>query len=535
MSGNLLLHLGGDAAEARQRLESAVDGAPVDTVALSDLRRERQRIAGCATLGVVGDPPEDEIGYGFVPLVAALARPHRVALVGTKDQPPRFEPHGAFVRRSLPAAIAQLGLSGGAIGVQRVLSRRLQAVTPARPPAGAALRKLLYVRPLVGIPAAFGGSVTHTHEVIRAIGQMGVGVRAHTTDALIAGLTPGDGSPVNWQFTRVPRVLRGVPASAGLGGDAALVKAAFRDAGPADAIYQRHTRFSLVGALLARLVGRPFILEYNGSEAFFGSHWQPTPFAAQLLACEDASLAAATVIVVVADVERRLLIERGVDPTRILVNPNGVDADRFKPGSGRATRRSLGFDDHHLVIGFLGSFGPWHGAPLLTESFVALSDSHPEARLLLMGDGPEKTRARDILADAGLLDRAVFTGRVGPATVPQHLDSCDVLASPHVPLPGGTEFFGSPTKLFEYMAAGRSIAATRLGQIGDVLEDGSTALLSTPGSVEEFTESLRRLADTPDLRERLGEHARRAAQERHSWRLNAQRVAEAYTAAAEAR
>lgn len=536
MSDTVLLHLGGDAPERRRKLERVL-GRHVDVIRLSEVRSARRRLGAYTTMGVVGDPPEDEIGYGFAPIVAAVTRPHRVALVTGDSGTARVQGRTRFLRDELPGAVGQLVASVTAIGVQRLLARRLASLPPIPPPVGSRLRRLLYVRPLVGIPVAFGGSVTHTQEVIRALEQIGVAVEAHTTDPLIAGgTTLGGPEPATpWRLARVPRCLRGVPASVGLGGDLSLAARAVRGARGADAVYQRHTRFSLAGALIARLARRPFILEYNGSEAFFGSHWQPTPFAAQLVACEDAALASATLIVVVAEVERNLLVERGIDPARILVNPNGVDADRFRAGSGRELRRELGFGDDDVVIGFLGSFGPWHGAPLLAEAFTELSRSHPASRLLLVGEGAEKDRVRQILDAASLSDRVFFAGRVPPAAVPRYLDACDVLASPHVPLPGGTDFFGSPTKLFEYMASGRAIAATRLGQIGDVLDDERTALLATPGDRDEFTQILRRLVDDPDLRARLGEAARETAIARHSWRLNAQRVVDAFAKAAETR
>ena len=108
------------------------------------------------------------------------------------------------------------------------------------------------------------------------------------------------------------------------------------------------------------------------------------------------------------------------------------------------------------------------------------------------------------------------------------LDACDVLASPHVPLPGGEEFFGSPTKLFEYMAAARPIVASRLGQIGDVLEDGRTALLVAPGSVEELGQAILRLLRDRELRDRLAHGARQAAITHHSWDRSVGEVVRGY-------
>ena len=93
-----------------------------------------------------------------------------------------------------------------------------------------------------------------------------------------------------------------------------------------------------------------------------------------------------------------------------------------------------------------------------------------------------------------------------------------------MPLEDGSDFFGSPTKLFEYMAMGKGIVASRLGQIGDVLVDDETALLVEPGNAGELTNAILRLANSAELRERLGAAARRAAVERHTWKQNAQRV-----------
>jgi len=92
--------------------------------------------------------------------------------------------------------------------------------------------------------------------------------------------------------------------------------------------------------------------------------------------------------------------------------------------------------------------------------------------------------------------------------------------------PDGTRFFGSPTKLFEYMAMGRGIVASRLEQIGDVLEDGATALLVPPGDDAALARAVVRLVDDAALRARLGAAARERALERHTWTANVRGVVE---------
>ena len=112
--------------------------------------------------------------------------------------------------------------------------------------------------------------------------------------------------------------------------------------------------------------------------------------------------------------------------------------------------------------------------------------------------------------------------------MPALLDACDILIAPHVPLADGSDFFGSPTKIFEYMAMGKAIVASRLGQIGEVLSHEETALLVEPGNVNELAAAIGRLVESDALRERLGPAARDAAVKNHTWGHNARRVLEAY-------
>jgi glycosyltransferase involved in cell wall biosynthesis len=128
-----------------------------------------------------------------------------------------------------------------------------------------------------------------------------------------------------------------------------------------------------------------------------------------------------------------------------------------------------------------------------------------------------------------------FAGLVDQGDGPQHLAACDILASPHVPNADGTPFFGSPTKLFEYMAVGRAIVASDLDQIGDVLKHGTTALLVPPGDPRTLAAGLSRLIDDEQLRAALGAAARREAVAHHTWRAHVRRTIAALDARLETR
>ena len=185
-------------------------------------------------------------------------------------------------------------------------------------------------------------------------------------------------------------------------------------------------------------------------------------------------------------------------------------------------RTQLGIPLDVPVIGFIGSLGLWHGVEVLIEAFDRLLRGHPDIaardpRLLIIGDGDRMPMVRALIAKLGLADRINLTGVVPQAEGVRFLASSDILVSPHVPNPDGSPFFGSPTKIFEYMALQRPIAASRLGQLGALLDHGRTALLTEPGNPDDLAEAIATLLRQPDLAEKLARAARREAVERHSW------------------
>jgi glycosyltransferase involved in cell wall biosynthesis len=524
----LLVPLGSHGA-ARATLDRLGKDGTVATLRLPMLgtHEGKKMLAGRYDRVVItGSPPTAEVGFGLATLIVPVVRARHVFLVNENTGETTVRTAVGFLPRSIPRALYQLAASAAAVPVQALAAGFLEQghgrSRPARP-----LRRMLYLRPTVGSGASFGGSVTHAHELIRAWRQLEIDVVPMTTDDAIAATAAEDPDPpCRWRVLNVGTSLNALPASAAVADDLALVRGGIRT--HPDVIYQRHARFSLCGAVLARMTRRPFFLEYNASEEFTGKYWNRTPLTRQLARCERAVLSTASRIFVVSEVGRRELINRGITPERIILNPNGVSPDRFARGGGTAVRRDEALSSEDIVVGFVGTFGPWHGAPLLARVFSRLYRDLPRLRILFVGDGPELEKTREEIRMSGADGAARFVGRVHPSDIPRYLDACDILVSPQVPLPDGIEFFGSPTKLFEYMASGKGIVASRLGQIGEVLEHGRTALLIEPGDETELSAAVSELADAPEFRSRLGAAARERARERHTWAASARRVVEAY-------
>jgi glycosyltransferase involved in cell wall biosynthesis len=304
--------------------------------------------------------------------------------------------------------------------------------------------------------------------------------------------------------------------------------------------YQRHGKFLFAGALLSRWLGIPLVLEYNASEESMAKLWDPTRFFPWLRLCEKVSVRAASLIVVVSNPLKQELMEAGVPAEQILVNPNAVDPERFHPGCGGAKlREELGFRPTDIVVCFVGTFSYWHGIAILEQAIQALLEDTPTAgeslKFLLVGDGLLAPQVRNALEPHVRQKSVIFTGTIPHQAVRTYLDAADILVSPHVPMPDGRPFFGSPTKLFEYMAMGKAIAASALNQIADVLEHGRTALLVKPGDCGELVEAIQRLAADAGLRAELGRNARETALARHTWRQNAKRVLAYYEDSGRAR
>jgi len=224
------------------------------------------------------------------------------------------------------------------------------------------------------------------------------------------------------------------------------------------------------------------------------------------------------------------LLQREIPEHKVVINPNAVNPAVFHPDcGGLQVRDDLGLKTTHIMVGFVGTFSYWHGIEVLQHAIqLLLQDGETDPvlrrlRFVLVGEGSLYNETRHTLErDGG--DRVLFTGLLPHQRIPAYLDAADILLSPHVPMPDGRPFFGSPTKIFEYMAMAKAIIASDLDQLSEMLQHRRSAWLVQPGNARELASAIVLLARDPELRYELGQNARASALSQHTWQQNASRV-----------
>ncbi|MER6369474.1 glycosyltransferase [Streptomyces mirabilis] len=283
-------------------------------------------------------------------------------------------------------------------------------------------------------------------------------------------------------------------------------------------VYERNAFLTHAGADVSRLLDVPFVLEWNASVVWEHRHWyrqSPTKRFFRVIGQRHESYSAqsADVVAAVSRGAATMATDVGADPSSIEVVANAVDAAAVPESAPLPPRPGA-------LLGWAGSFGHWHGVEVAIECLRHLPE---DVELVMVGDGERRDACAQHAARLGLGDRITWTGSLPRPEALKVLSGCDALLSPHV-WQGDGPFFGSPTKLFEYMALGRPIVASRLEQIGEILVDGVTAVLTDPGNPKSLAAGVARLLELPDRGAAMGLEARGQALAEHTWDRRAAQI-----------
>ena len=294
-------------------------------------------------------------------------------------------------------------------------------------------------------------------------------------------------------------------------------------------VYQRHGVLNIAGGLIAKKAGIPFVLEANASEVWAKLHWSRLLMKNLAIRCESTALRMADRVAVISTGVREQLVPYKLPEAKILLNPNGVDPMEFDPTIDGARVRSRYTAGTDIVVGFIGTFTKWHGVEILFQAAEIVLQRTKEIVFLLIGDGELRSTLQERAELRGLAQRMNFTGLIPHSEASGYLAACDILVSPHLGFEGTEKFFGSPTKLFEYMAMGKAIVASNLEQIGEIIEDGKTGLHCRPGDPDDLVEKILMLATDKNLRENLGTNARAEVEKNYTWAKNVEKIIRSFS------
>ena len=359
-----------------------------------------------------------------------------------------------------------------------------------------------------------GGGETHVRRLGAGLVAMGHQATVITRRGDVAW--PADDEVDGIRVKRVP------PAGPGRTGKYLMVPAALRavlrEGRHHDLIVVRATRvLGLPGLLAGRALGRPVVLqpEINGELSGEALTWGWTrgqslvPIVRGLVRLRNLWLRDGDGFVAMSRKIRNEMIEAGVPRERVALIRHGVDTDRFRPaepGEREALRAALGLPDGLLAV-FTGRLLRGKGLETLVAAFGEVALAEPDVHLVLVGSGSgqalsiEEELERDV-RERGLQDRVVFAGRV--EAVERHLKAADIFVFPSI-------FEALGISLVEAASCGLPAVASRTGGIVDVVEDGRSGVLVTPGRADELAASILSLVRDSSRRVEMGRRARAVA------------------------
>jgi glycosyltransferase involved in cell wall biosynthesis len=297
---------------------------------------------------------------------------------------------------------------------------------------------------------------------------------------------------------------------------------------PPDWVHERLSLFAGAGNVLAAGLGLPRIVEVNAPVADERRRHFSLSLVEEADEAERDALMDARVTAVSAPLVAWSLARGAASAAMV---PNGADTDGLdRPRwqrHGAEVRAAFGFAESQLVLGFAGSLKPWHGVEVLVDA-VRETSRGADVGLLIVGDGPRREAVEvAVRALPGSVTVAV-TGSVPAYDVPRYLAAMDVAVAPYLP---SSDFYFSPLKVAEAMAASLPVVASDFPPVRDLL--GDTGVLVPAGEVDALARAMWQLAVEPDTRVRLAREGRARAVESLDWLAVARRTIDLATGAVE--
>lgn len=300
-------------------------------------------------------------------------------------------------------------------------------------------------------------------------------------------------------------------------------------------VYEAHnvSGYGFPNALIKHDLTKPFIQVIHGplrdeyEQARRNEHQSLRNKAANFLMrylanIEEKTAKNAHLIIAVSEYSKNKIIDYyNIDESKIIVVPNGVDPEKFKPiEDTSAAKQKFGLDDEPIVL-FVGSLIPRKGLPFLVKAAEKIIKEQPKTLFVIVGTGPLKNQLLDTIEAAKLSGSFRFLGNAKDDSLPLIYNFADVFVLPSIQE-------GQGIVLLEAQASAKPVVAFEVGGVSEAFVNNETGLLINPGNTDELANGVTKLLSDKALSEKMGANARRFVMHNFTWDICTQRMLRVY-------
>lgn len=273
---------------------------------------------------------------------------------------------------------------------------------------------------------------------------------------------------------------------------------------PPDIIYVR-IMWSFIPMVLGRFLSAPVMLEVNDSpHRAYASIKNSLKRSVVHLIDKISFNLSDHIFPVTKKIAENMHALEGIPWKKLTVLPSGTNIDLFHPMDKRQCCRKLGFDESLTYIGFIGTFFRYQGIDTLIDAAPSIIQKYPQIRFLILGDGPMKDAWQIMLTVKDLESYFIFPGFIPYERVPSYCAIMAICVAPFYRSAGES----SPVKIFDYLACGKPVVATDVGETSSFFADSGAVMIVPPEDPAALAQGINRLLENETLRAEMGEKGR---------------------------
>jgi len=282
-------------------------------------------------------------------------------------------------------------------------------------------------------------------------------------------------------------------------------------------IYERYSLFMFATVWYAKKRKIPMILEVNDSALVERvRHLLFKSFACKV---EQWTFQNATGLVFISGYFQTLAQKNYQNIAPSVVSPNAADMDVFNPKNYPVEEAKLAFGlSGKIVCGFAGAFHHWHGIDWFVEEAIPELKNHPQLVLFLVGDGPKHQYIYDLAKKHNITEQIIMPGRLEHHEIPKAVAAMDFGIIPD------SNDYGSPMKLFEFMAMGKGMLVPDFAPIVEVVTDNCNSWIFQRKNKRDCVKRFFEIASDPEQLKKIGHNAIEYIETQRQWRHNVEQI-----------